>query len=99
MDEVPYVQDTFSYVFEESSLEMYNKIMAQPKPFQPLFTGLNLVKKGTLAFNTDGIYAYALLKSTSKLKCADHLYFQFHCLFSLFISAILTDDELCDLQF
>lgn len=26
-------------------------------------TGLNLLKKGTLAFNTDGIYAYAILKS------------------------------------
>lgn len=62
MDELPYVQDTFSHVFEESALEMYNKIMAQPKPFIPLFTGLNLVKKGTLAYNTDGIFAYALLK-------------------------------------
>lgn len=63
MDELPYIQDTFSHVFEESALLMYNKIMEQPKPFIPLFTGLNLVKKGTLAYNTDGIYAYAMLKS------------------------------------
>lgn len=63
MDELPYVQDTFHFIIEESAVEMYNKIMAQPKPLVPLFTGLNLVKKGTLAYNTDGIYAYALLKS------------------------------------
>lgn len=63
MDELPYIQDTFNHVTEKSALEMYNKIMAQPKPFLSLFTGLNLVKKGTLAFNTDGVYAYAILKS------------------------------------
>ncbi|KAJ6639573.1 hypothetical protein Bhyg_12321, partial [Pseudolycoriella hygida] len=63
MDELPYIQDTFCHVFEESALEMYNKIMRQPKPFLSLFTGLNLVKKGTLAFNTDGVYAYAILKT------------------------------------
>nr|QGW45456.1 ionotropic receptor 75f [Bradysia odoriphaga] len=64
MDELPYVQDIFSHVFEESALEMYNKIMKQPIPFLPLFTGLDLVKKGSLAFNTDGISAYAILKTS-----------------------------------
>lgn len=68
MDELPYIQDTFSHVFEASALEMYNKIMDQPKPFLPLFTGLDLVKKGSLAFNTDGIYAYAILKSVHRIK-------------------------------
>ncbi|XP_037027053.1 glutamate receptor U1-like isoform X2 [Bradysia coprophila] len=64
MDELPYIQDVFSHVFEESALEMYNKIMEQPIPFLPLFTGLDLVKKGSLAFNTDGIAAYAILKTS-----------------------------------
>lgn len=65
MDDVPYVQDTFNHVIEESAVEMYNKIMAQPKPFLSLFVGLDLVKKGAFAFNTDGIYAYAILKCAS----------------------------------
>lgn len=67
MDEYPYIQDTFVHIQEESAVEMYNKIMSQAKPFLPLDEGLNLIKKGTLAFNTDGIYAYTKLKSNLPL--------------------------------
>lgn len=95
MDELPYIQDTFSHVFEESALVMYNKIMEQPKPFIPLFTGLNLVKKGTLAYNTDGIYAYAMLKSAYPPPPASD--FVSKNIF-VFISALLSDAELCELQ-
>lgn len=63
MDDVPYVQDILSYVPEESAVKMYNKIMAQPHPLMPLRDGLNLVKKGGFAYNTDGSYAYEILKS------------------------------------
>lgn len=63
IDEFPYVQDVFAHSQEESAITLYNKIMAQPKPLLNVFAGLDLVKKGSLAFNTDGIYAYAILKS------------------------------------
>lgn len=62
MDEVPYVADFFHHVREESAIEMYNKIMKQPQPLIPLYEGLNLVKQGSLAYNTDGNYAYVILK-------------------------------------
>lgn len=80
MDELPYIQDTFSFIIEESAVKMYEKIMAQPKPFYPLFTGLQLLKEGTLAFNTDGIFAYAILKGMRnifKLYAANSLIFEF----------------------
>lgn len=67
IDEFPYVQDVFYHSQEESAVELYNKIIAQPKPLLNVFAGLDLVKKGSLAFNTDGIYAYAILKSMSRL--------------------------------
>lgn len=65
IDEFPYVEDVFRHSREETTVAMYNKIMEQSKPLLNVFTGLDLVKKGTLAFNTDGIYAYAILKSMS----------------------------------
>lgn len=67
LDELPYIQDIFHYNNEESAVEMYNKIMAQPTPFLSLNKGLNLVKKGSLAFNTDGVNAYPIVKSMSHI--------------------------------
>lgn len=63
MDELPYIQDILHYNTEESAVRMYNKIMAQPMPFLPLYKGLNLVKDGSLALDTDGVNAYPILKS------------------------------------
>lgn len=63
LDELPYIQDIFRYNTEASAVEMYKKIMAQPSPLIPLHKGLNLVKRGTVAFNTDGVNAYPILKS------------------------------------
>lgn len=62
-DPFPYVVDIFNHSGDESAVKMYKKIMKQPKSFIPIFTALNLVKQGTLAYNTDGIYAYAILSS------------------------------------
>lgn len=51
MDPFPYIQDTFVHIREESAVEMYNKILAQPQPFLPLFTGMfsKLHRLNTLA--------------------------------------------------
>lgn len=68
IDEFGYIEDVFHHSREESTVELYNKIMAQPKPFLNVFAGLDLVKKGSLAFNTDAIYAYAILKSMSHFR-------------------------------
>lgn len=54
LDELPYIQDIFRYNIEESAVEMYNKVMKQRRPLLPLHEGLNMVKAGTLTFNTDG---------------------------------------------
>lgn len=63
LDELPYIQDIFHYNTEESAVKMYNKIMSQPSPLLTLDKGLHFVKKGSLAFNTDGINAYPIVKS------------------------------------
>lgn len=65
MDDVPYVRDFFQHIPEESAVEMYNRIMSQPNPLIPLYKGLDLVKQGSLAYNTDGTYAYAILQCMS----------------------------------
>lgn len=55
IDLVPYVLDNFHSATEESTVELYNKIMKNPgKALMPLRTGLNLLKQGGFVFNTDG---------------------------------------------
>lgn len=67
VDEVPYVLDNFQRVKEESAVQLYNTVISQPSPFMPLYSGLNMVKKGSFAFHTDGSYAYKILKCMLKL--------------------------------
>lgn len=56
VDSMPYVPDNFRSVTEESTIELYNKIMKNPgKVLMPLQTGLNLLKKGGFVFTTDGL--------------------------------------------
>lgn len=64
MDELPYVQDILHYNTEESAVQIYNRILAQPTPFLSLYKGLSLVQDGSLAFDTDGVNAYPIVKST-----------------------------------
>lgn len=95
LDELPYIQDIFHYNTEDSAVQMYNKIITLPSPLLPLHKGLNLVKEGSLAFNTDGINAYPIVKSMSHTHNPlpkKSTYKNFHIL------ALLTDSELCDLQ-
>lgn len=63
IDDIPYIQDVFKYVGEEWTTKLYHRVMTQQKPTVPLYTGLNMVKRGLIAFNTDGNYAYKILKS------------------------------------
>ncbi|XP_037041261.1 ionotropic receptor 75a-like [Bradysia coprophila] len=72
VDIVPYVLDNFRSATEESTIELYNKIMQNPgKALMPLETGLSLLKRGGFVFNTDGSYAYHVLKDmlTDSEKC------------------------------
>lgn len=63
MDRVPYVRDVFKRVKDESSFKLYKKLIDnQDKTIMPLQKGLDLVKKGGFAFNTDVISAYNILK-------------------------------------
>ncbi len=63
IDDIPYTQDVLKYVGEEWTAKLYRRVMAKPKPLVPLYTGLNMVKKGYFAMNTDANYAYKILKS------------------------------------
>lgn len=63
MDRVPYVRDVFKRVNEETSFRLYKKLIDNPgRTIMPLQKGLDLVKKGGFAFNTDVISAYNILK-------------------------------------
>lgn len=46
-DEQPYVGDNFRYAKEESTVQLYNKMMTHPeKSLMSAATGLNLLKRG-----------------------------------------------------
>lgn len=64
-DDVPYTLDIFKYVQEDWTAKLYEKVMEQPKPILPIYNGLSKVKKGYFAINTDGNYAYKILKSNA----------------------------------
>lgn len=49
VDVVPYVIDNFHVAGEESTVQLYNKIMKNPeKVLMPLHTGLQLMKQGSI---------------------------------------------------
>lgn len=70
IDDIPYIQDVFKYVGEEWTAKLYQRVTTQQRPTVPLYTGLDMVKKGLIAFNTDGNYAYKLLKSINVNECS-----------------------------
>lgn len=73
VDEVPYILDNFKRVREESAVKLFRKVMSQPNAFLPLNRGLSMVKKGSFAFNTDGSFAYTILKCTLKVLSFLHI--------------------------
>lgn len=62
IDVVPYIIDNFHIAKEESTVQLYNKIMENPeKALMPLQTGLNLLKRGWFAFYFCVIHVVAVL--------------------------------------
>ncbi|KAJ6650172.1 hypothetical protein Bhyg_05417, partial [Pseudolycoriella hygida] len=72
VDAVPYVIDNFHVAKDEATVKLYQKVMKNPEEvIMPLRTGIRLIKQGGFVFNTDGSYAYIILRNslTDSEKC------------------------------